>query len=139
MTGNRIPNGTFTEVWIDGLLVAGLTGSTVKIEKQKSDVAMCGEMAIDSKTTGVKGKLTLNVHHVFTMLPEDAQQIMQGIDKRHTIVGKLADPDAYGAERVAFYNVSFDDHTFFDAQANRPCTGSHPGTFTGFEYLDKIA
>ena len=38
--------------------------------------------------------------------------MQNGVDKRYTLVGKLADPDSYGAERVAAYNVSY-AHSWF--------------------------
>lgn len=138
MTGNRVMNGTFTEVWIDGVAVAGLSGFVAKSEYQKSDVAMCGQMAIDSKKTGMKSKISITCHKIYTFDPDDVEQLANGIDKRHTVIGKLADPDAYGAERVAFYNVSFDDYTFFDATANKNGSSSLSGTFTEFEFLDKV-
>lgn len=138
MTGNRVMNGTFLEVWIDGVSVAGLSGFTAKSEYQKSDVAMCGQMEIDSKKTGIKSKLSVTCHKIYTMNADDVEQITNGVDQRHTVIGKLKDPDAYGAERVAFYNVSFDDFTFFDASANKNGSVSMSGTFTNFEFLDKV-
>ena len=57
---------------------------------------------------------------------------------RFTIISKLADPDAYGAERIAIYGVSFDDLTLFDWEAQTPGEVEHPFTFTTYEYLDQI-
>ena len=39
------------------------------------------------------------------------------MDERGTVITKLKDPDSWGAERVALYNVSFDDLTLADWQA----------------------
>mgnify|MGYP002236849848 FL=1 len=43
--------------------------------------------------------------------------IKRGVDRRFTVISKLRDPDSYGAERVALYDVSFDDLTLADWQA----------------------
>lgn len=137
-TAPRVMNGTFTRVWVDGVLVAGLSAYSAKLSKQKQDINLCGQMAVDSKTTNVKGTGSLEFHKIYTMFAEDIGKIMQGIDVRHTIVGELKDPDAYGAERLAFYNCSFDDHTLMDAAAGQAGKVSMPFTFTQTEYLDKV-
>lgn len=66
-------------------------------------------------------------------------QVAQGHDPRFTIIAKLADPDAFGAERVALYNVSFDDETIADWEAGNVGKIEAPFTFTKREFLDKIA
>ena len=45
--------------------------------------------------------------------------IKRGVDRRFTVISKLRDPDSYGAERVALYDVSFDDLTLADWQRRR--------------------
>lgn len=137
-TAPRVMNGTFTEVWVDGVLVAGLSDFTAKLSKQKSDINMCGQMAIDSKTTNIKYTGSITFHHIYTLFAEDMDKVVQGLDVRHIIVGKLADPDAYGAERVALYNCSFDEHTLMDAAAGSPRRTTMPFTCTKAEFLDKV-
>lgn len=134
----RVMNGTFTEVWVDGVTVAGLTAFQAKVAKQKSEVNMCGQMAVDSKTTNTKGTGSLEFWKTKSSFNDDMERISQGIDVRHTIVGKLADPDAFGAERIAFYNCSWDEHTLMDASAGNPGKINMPFTFTRCEYLDKV-
>ena len=47
-------------------------------------------------------------------------------------------PDSYGAERVALYDVSFDDLTLADWQAAAVGSVTAPFTFSDYEYLDQI-
>lgn len=138
VSAKRVMNGTFSEVWVDGILVAGLSAFQAKVSKQKSDINMCGAMFVDSKTTNAKGTGSIEFHKIFTMYSTDAEKLKNGVDDRHTIIGKLADPDAYGTERIAFYNCSYDEHTLFDAAAGQPGKGTMPFTFTDFDYLDKV-
>ena len=64
--------------------------------------------------------------------------LLEGRDVRCTIIAKLADPDAYGAERVALYNVSFDDETIMDFAHGQLGKTTHPFTFTRREWLDVV-
>lgn len=64
--------------------------------------------------------------------------IKRGVDRRFTVISKLRDPDSYGAERVALYDVSFDDLTLADWQAAAIGSVTAPFTFSDYEYLDQI-
>ena len=95
-------------------------------------------MVIDAKVTSIKGTGSITVNKVYTRNIDQAQSLIDGHDIRSTIVGKLADPDAYGAERVALYNVSFDDETIMDFAAGKVGSVTHPFTFSGREWMDTI-
>ena len=136
--GNRVISGTWGEVWVNGEKWAELTAGQAKYAYTKSDVQMCGQMAVDTKVTNVKGTGSITVNHVYTRNITRADQLLRGVDVRATIIMKLADPDAYGAERVALYNVSFDDETIMDFQAGSEGKKTYPFTFTEREWLDKI-
>lgn len=138
ISGNRVISGTWGEVWVNGEKWAELTAGQAKYAYTKSDVQMCGQMAVDSKVVNVKGTGSITVNHVFTRNITRADQLLGGVDIRATIIMKLADPDAYGAERVALYNVSFDDETIMDFQAGNVGKKTYPFTFTRREWLDVI-
>lgn len=135
---SRVISGTFLEVWVDGVAVAGLSAFQAKWTKQKTEINLCGQMAVDTKTTSIKGTGSVEFWKIYSSFNDDMERISQGIDVRHTIVGKLADPDAFGAERLAFYNSSWDEHTLMDASAGNPGKVNMPFTFTRAEYLDKV-
>lgn len=67
-----------------------------------------------------------------------ANMVRNKQDVRFTLISKLADPDAYGAERVSITGVQMDDLTLFDWEAQKPLETEAPFTFTGYEYLDQI-
>ena len=46
-----------------------------------------------------------------------ANMVRNKQDVRFTLISKLADPDAYGAERVSITGVQMDDLTLFDWEA----------------------
>ena len=135
---NRVMSGTWGELWVDNVLWAELSGFQAKFTYNKSPVNICGAMAEDAKITSVKGTGSINVAKVYTRNIDAADALMEGHDVRATIVAKLADPDAYGAERVALYNVSFDDETIMDFAHGELGKTTHPFTFTKREWLDVV-
>lgn len=136
--GNRVISGTWGQVWVDGELWAELSAAQAKYSYNKSDVNVCGQMETDTKVTAVKGTGSITVNKVYTRNISRSDQLVVGKDVRATIVMALADPDAYGAERVALYNCSFDDETIMDFTAGSPGKTTHPFTFTKREWLDRI-
>ena len=135
---NRVMSGTWGELWVNNEKWAELSGFQAKFSYNKSPVNMCGTMAEDAKITSVKGTGSITVSKVYTRNIDAADALMEGHDVRATIVAKLADPDAYGAERVALYNVSFDDETIMDFQHGQLGKTTHPFTFTRREWLDVV-
>lgn len=138
VSGNRVMNGTWGQIWIDGELIAELSAFQAKYSYNKESIQLCGDMVEDSKVTGVKGTGSITLLKVYTRNAERADAILKGKDVRATIVGKLDDPDAYGAERVALYDVSFDDETIMDFAAGSVGKTTHPFTFRRREWLDKV-
>lgn len=136
----RIFNGTFGECWLDSDYVGETKKAQGKIEFNKESVKQCGMWAEDNKITGYKGTGSLTLFKVSSrMALKIAEMIRDKKDVRFTIISKLADPDAYGAERIALYGVSFDDLTLFDWEAGTVGESEHPFTFTSYEYLDTVS
>lgn len=138
MDAYRIMNGTHGKVWVDGEVWAELTGFQAKLQKNKSTINLCGQMASDTKITGVTITGSITIAKVYTRQGSDGDAALQGHDIRKTIVAELADPDAFGAERVAFYGVSLDDETIMDFATNREGTVTVPFTATSRQWLDKV-
>lgn len=135
----RVINGTYGEVWIDGVEATEATGLEAKIALTKQDVDQCGSFLTGSKIVGGKGTGTLKglkVTTFFSSLIADA--ISKGQFPSMTVVSNLADPDAFGAERVKLTGVTFDELTLANWEVRKPGEQSVPFTFTGFQFLDKI-
>lgn len=135
---NRVMSGTWGQVWVDGEVWAELSAAQAKFTYNKSPVSICGSMAEDAKVTSVKGTGSITVSKVFTRNNTQADSLLEGRDVRATIVMKLDDPDAFGAERVALYNVSFGDETIMDFSHGQMGKTTHPFTFTRREWLDVV-
>lgn len=100
--------------------------------------SMCGQLFADHKVMALEGTGSLTLYKVDSGLIQKQQNIQDGVDDRFTIVTALKDPDNYGAERIAIYNVSFDDLTLADWQRAAVGKITAPFTFTRFEPLDQI-
>lgn len=135
---NRVISGTWGEVWVNDEPWAECDGCQAKITNNKTDIAMCGVMLTDVKITSQKGTGSISLHKVYTRNRAQAQSLSEGRDMRTKIVMTLADPDAFGAERLVLYNCSFDDETLMDFQAGNPGKVTLPFTFTSWEWLDTI-
>ena len=113
----KIINGTHGTVFLDGEEVAEVKSFQAKLEFQKEEVKIAGKMATGTKYMGYSGKGSLALHKVNSrMIKAIGQQIKEGKEPRFTIIGKLADPDADGVERIAINNVSFEDITLYDIE-----------------------
>ena len=138
-SAKRVISGTWGEVWLDGDKVSEGYGLQAKVSFNKEDIALCGQMASDKKVTSIECTGSLRMHKVTSrMALAIGENIRKGKDVRFTIVSKLKDPDAYGAERVVLSNVSFDDLTLADWEAKSVGKVECPFTFTDYEFLDEI-
>lgn len=137
-SAKRILNGIFGEVWVDGEKIAECTACQGKVSKDKQTVNLCGQFMSDTKATSGSGTGSLTLYKVDSGFLQKENDLQNGVDRRYTVISKLKDPDAWGAERVAFYNVSLDEMTLADWQAATVGTVTVPFTFSRYELLDLI-
>ena len=137
--GSRVMNGTWGTVWADGAEIAEISAFQVKVTKSFDPISMCGQMAEDRKLTGIKITGSMTLHKVYSRGADDANAAARGRDIRRTLVAKLADPDAYGAERIAVYGMNYDEQTLMDFAAAKAGSATVPFQATAFEYLDQVA
>ena len=135
----KVINGTYGTVFLGDDEVAEMKSFQAKLEFQKEEIKVAGQMATDTKLMGYSGKGSLSLHKVNSrMVKALLEQIKEGKDPRFTLIGKLADPNSEGAERIAIKNVSFDDLTLFDFEVGAVGTCECPFTFTDLECIDLI-
>lgn len=139
MDAKRVISGTWGECWLDSERVSECHALQAKIEFKKEELKLCGSMGENTKVVSFKGKGSMKLHKVNSrMAKKIGNDIRNGKDVKFTILGKLADPDAYGSERVMLKGVSFDDLTLMNWEAGKPGDIEVPFTFTDYEYIDMI-
>jgi len=138
-SAKRILNGTFGQVWLDSDLVSECYGCKLAVKATKEKVHIAGQMAIDTKVTDIEltGSIKLNKCNS-RMARLIGDKIKSGHDVRFTIISKVNDPDAYGAERVCVTGVSFDDLTIADWEGGKLSQTECPFTYTDYKFLDLI-
>ena len=135
----KVINGTHGSLWINDQEVSEVKSFQVKAEFQKEEVKIAGQMATDTKYMGYSIKGSLALHKVNSrMIRFISDSIKAGKEPRFTLIGKLADPDADGVERIAVKNVSFDDLTLMDWEVGAIGQSEHPFTATDWDVLDSF-
>lgn len=136
---SRVMSGSKGELWLNNEFVGEVKAFQAKAEKNKEEVPIAGQPVIDTKTISItcKGSMTLykSTSRMLILMSSDMQK---GIDTRCTFITKLDDPDAWGAEKIAIENVSFDDLTLADWEVNKLGEVECPFTFTNWRPIDTV-
>lgn len=134
-----VMSGTHGTIFINGHEIGEVKAFQCKVEFQKEEIKMTGRMATDTKLMGYSIKGSVSLHKTNSrMIHYLSDSVKKGKEPRFTIIGKLADPDADGVERIAINNVSFDDLTLMDWEVGAVGSGEHPFTATSWDILDSF-
>ena len=135
----KVINGTFGELWINGEYMAETIALEAKVSLEKTEVNQCGTLAKGYKITGIEGKGTVKLNKVssyfITLLSEN---IKAGKTTSVTIISKLADPDSLGTERIQLNNCIFDELTLANWEAKKLGEESVAFTFSDWDVLEEI-
>lgn len=135
----RAINGTYGEVWLEGELVREATGLKADMALEFIDVPMCGDLAKHQKVSGMSGNGSITMTKVNSrMAIKLSDMLKKGKTPTFTIISKLADPDAYGTERVVLKNCQFSTLTLADWTSGQVGSITQNFTFTSWDYLDII-
>lgn len=138
-TPDRVINGTFGEVWCDNDYMAEVTGLEAKLKLDTADVQMTGTLKKGTKVIGMSGSGTLKLNKVTSyFLNKVSENIKAGRATRVTIITKLEDPEAFGAERIVLNDCVITELTLADWESGELGEESIPFTFGDFEILESI-
>lgn len=133
-------SGSWGEVWIDSDYMAEATGVEAKITLSTTDVTQCRTLKKGYKVTGIEGKGSLKLNHVTSyFINRMAAAIKAGKTPKATIISKVDDPDAFGAERVMLSDCVFTELTLANWEAGKLMEDSIPFSFGDFEVLESVA
>lgn len=135
-SAKRVMSGTFGELWWDGELIAECDKFTAKYTQNKKEVNLARQLISDTKVMGSKGTGSFRIYKVYSRFRAYADAVQAGEDVRGTFVSKLDDPDAYGSERVALYNVSLDEVPLVNWERKTIQKDEVPFTFTSHKFLE---
>lgn len=138
VNGSNVINGLYGKVWWDGELLVEITSFTANLAINREEVRFNGQMIGDSKMTGMTPSGSMVLKKVYSRVARKiALALKDGKDVRSTLVAKTEDPDAKGTERVALYNVWFNEAILMAFEQG---LGSEtiPFGFSDFDYPDLI-
>ncbi|MCM3411462.1 phage tail tube protein [Metabacillus litoralis] len=137
---NRQINGTFGSVWVNGEKWLDVDSFEAKVTVSFEDVNMAEDLATHKKMTGWAGEGSMTVKKVYSRgsgLMANAVKTGQVPDI--SLVGKLADPDAFGSERVAINEVTFNEFMLMKFEQKTLGTEELPFNFADFDPIDLIS
>ncbi|TCO69501.1 phage tail tube protein [Marinisporobacter balticus] len=136
---NKQINGTFGAVWLDGEKLADIDSFEAKVTINYEDVNMAEDLATHKKMTGWAGEGTLALKKVYsTGASLVGEKLKDGQMPTFILVGKLADPDAYGSERVSLSEVTFNEFTLMKFGQKELQTEELPFAFADYDLVDLI-
>ena len=131
--------GSYGQIWLDGDEIAEIISRKATLTAQKTAIKRSRHLVDAYKTTGYEAKGALKVHKVNSYLIKKlAPAIKAGKQVKFTLVSKLDDPNALGAERIALYGVLFDAVDLINWELGKVGEESQNFTFEDFELLDLI-
>lgn len=137
---NKIINGTFGSVWINGEKWQDIESLEIKVTLEYEDVNMSEDLATHKKLTGWTGEGSMSVKKVYSRGANLlAAATKAGQVPNITIVSKLADPDSYGTERISVSEVTFNEFLLTKFEQKTLGAEELSFNFADFDLLDTIA
>lgn len=136
---NRVIRGTHGKVWVNNQAMADVKSFEAKATIDYEDMNVNGDYGQKKRYMGyaIAGTMTLHKFDSFIVkLYKDG--VMNGNLPEIKIVAALADPTAYGTERVALYDVHLDEITLNKFENRTVLEEEVPFTAGSFEFLDVI-
>lgn len=130
-------NGTFGETWFDGEYMAEVIACKGTVNIKYESVPRVRNLMDGQKMVGLEGKGEIKLKKVSSyVMKKVSAKLNAGQTPEFTIISKIADPDAIGAERIAFYNCKFDSLILADWERGKLSEEAYNFTFEKWELLD---
>ncbi|NHN31129.1 phage tail tube protein [Paenibacillus agricola] len=140
MDSTRTINGSFGEVWSDGIWLTNFNQAEAMVDISYLEVKRAGTRKTGNKLGPIKMSGTITGYKVTSEL---ARKVSQVLDDRKgafvtELILKLNDPEAYGAERIRIKGVQFTKIDIMKFENGAIVETEWPFVFDDFEYLDFI-
>lgn len=139
MDAKRQINGTFGTLWVDNEPWLDVESFSAVVNVDYEDVNMAGSLATYKKPVGWNGTGSMTLKKIYSSVTAKmAAGVKTGQVPRMKFVGKLADPNAFGAERVAIYDVTFDSFTLLAFEQKTGMKEDISFAFSDYDPIDLI-
>lgn len=135
----QVVNGTWGEVWYDGEYLAEIIAGKAELSYKKTEIQQACKMTAGQKITGVEGKGEIKFYHVNSrVMKKELDAVKAGKTAVHTIIMKVADPDAIGSEKISLSNCVLDKITLADFEVNKMGERTCAFSFEACEFLESM-
>ncbi|GEC93510.1 phage tail tube protein [Brevibacillus brevis] len=135
----KIVNGTYGRVWVDGELWAEVDSFEAKVTINSEDVTFANDPATYQKELGWAGEGSMTIKKIHSRVQRKmAADVKQGKYPRFSIVGKVEDPGASGAERVAIHDVTISEFMLLKFELKTTGSEEIPFKFSDYEMIDML-
>lgn len=135
----NVINGTFGECWLGTSQLSEVKKLKADLKKKTTEVMKPRSLVPGNKTISASLEGSMTLYHIDSSISKDMiKSVKEGKEARHTIISKLDDPDALGAERVALYGVNFTDLNIIDWERGKEGEKEVSFTFEDYEFLETI-
>lgn len=132
-------NGSWGEVWVNSNYMAEATSVEAKVTLVLTDVTMCRTLRKGYKVTGIEGKGNLKLNHVSSYFISTMSNLIKaGKTPVASIISKVDDPEAFGAERVLLSDCVFTELPLANWEAGKLMEDSIPFSFSDWEVLESV-
>ena len=140
LDATRTINGSYGEVWHEGVWLTNVQSAEATVEIDKEEIKRSGTRWVGHKVTSLTGSGTISGYKITSEFIQLIGSVATDKGKPYvtSIILKLADPEAYGAERVMLKGVQFDQIPLGKFEVGSLVEEELPFTFSGYDLLDKI-
>lgn len=140
LDATRTINGSYGEVWHDGVWLTNVQSAEAVVDIDKEEIKRSGTRWTGHKVTSLKGSGTISGYKVTSDFVQLIGSVATDRGKPYvtSLILKLDDPEAFGAERVMLKGVQFDQIPLSKFEVGSLVEEALPFTFSGYDLLDKI-
>lgn len=100
----RVINGTFGEVFLDGQPLTSFNACEIKDDYDWTELKLSGDRRTKHKLVSVSGSGSISGYKVTSELQK---ALLENPTRQFQLISKLADPEAYGHERIRISKLKF--------------------------------
>lgn len=136
----RVIKGEFGEIWSDGVHLSNFYAGEAMADISYEKIKRSGTRAMGNKAGTIEYSGTITGYKVTSELAQKVAQITNDSKGAFVceLILKLADPEAYGYERVRLRGVQFTKIDIMKFDHGSVVETEWPYVFDSFEYLQPI-
>ncbi|AXN39853.1 phage tail tube protein [Peribacillus butanolivorans] len=140
LDATRTINGTYGEVWCEGVWMTNVKQAEAMIEIDKEEILRSGTRMRGHKSMGLTATGSITGYKTTSEFIRRIGAIANDRSKPFVteLIYKLNDPESFGAERIRLKGVQFDRIPLSSFEVNTVVEEELPFTFSGYELLDEI-